>query len=147
MRQAYKASNGTAQAHFELPLVAGGFFDESNHGGGSMLRAGKLRPNYQHECDHEEYRWDLLDFSKDSQVTEHSKELLVSLKATITRVNNEVDTEGDYAEWFSRHGDSAYTLVRPDAFVYGFAKDGQALEKLLIELISALGVGGKTECK
>jgi hypothetical protein len=141
MRQAYKASNGAAEAPFELPLAAGGFFLESNHGGGLKLQAGKLRPNFEQHDDHEVYCWQLLDFTmKESQVTAHSKELLDSLGATITAIDNEADAEGDYTEWFLRHGDSGYAFVRPDAFVYGFAKDAQALEGMLIKLFNDLEV-------
>ncbi len=144
MRQAYNVSKAP-EPHFESPLVEGGFFDQANHGGGFMLRSGKLRPKPEDGNDHEEYRWRLLDFGKESQVSAHSTALLASLKATATRIDNTVDMEGDYAEWFSQHGNSTYALVRPDAFVYGFAKNAQALEKMLVKVITALGIGGNAE--
>jgi hypothetical protein len=76
-----------------------------------------------------------------------SKEMLADLGATITAVDDQADVKGDYAEWFSQHGDSSYALVRPDAFVYGFAKDGQALEEMLVKLMNALGICVMAKCQ
>lgn len=131
-----------------MPLVAGGFFDERSHGGGGKLRAGKLIPSYYHDGNHEDYCWNLLTFTKKApQLTMRSKEMLANLGATITAIDDQADIKGDYTEWFSQHGDSSYALVRPDAFVYGFAKDGQALEEMLVELMNALGIRVMTKCQ
>ncbi len=74
------------------------------------------------------------------QTSQLTKQLLDKLKATVFLLGEDDDGTDAYAKWFGENGNARRVLIRPDNYVYGFAKNDDTLEALLTHATKGLGI-------
>lgn len=138
------ARGGVSQPFcLELAHADGGFYDAISHGGCLERRAGKLQPKL--DCDGgpiETFGWHVVALAKEQpwQVSQASQRLLDKLKAMVLLVETNDDDADAYAKWFNENGNARHVLIRPDNYVYGFAKCDVSLEALLRHAMKGMGI-------
>jgi hypothetical protein len=131
MRKHYVATGRKPYPAFRPPLAKGGLFLQEYGGGVMCMRRGRLMSRH-----HQGASWHLisLDPLEDKAILNRLEE--IDGHALVV----ESDHQREYQAWMdeSRAG-SVVVLVRPDNYVYGFAKDKVDISLLLEELQVALG--------
>ena len=129
MEEHFKAKKGEPEPIMSFPLTGDGFFDLSRHGGCPEVRRGAQVARLQE--DEEKFCWRLLHFASEPG-------------ASVEDALNPLDVEhvyigeGDqaaYREWLQDKGQVAYAIVRPDSYVFGFAKDADDLREMAQDLL------------
>lgn len=129
MEERFKAIKGDSEPVMSFPLTGDGFFDPSRHGGCPEVRRGAQVARLQEG--EEKFCWRLLHFASEPGTS--VKDALDPLDVEHVYIG-EAD-QGAYREWLQDKGQVAYAIVRPDSYVFGFAKDADDLRAMSQDLL------------